>query len=115
MPSSQRSERQDLSTALDEMVSTIVDVAHPEQIILFGSHADGHPTADSDIDLLIVAETDASFFHRSVPIREALGRRLVPLDLLVYTPSEFNTWKDVVGHIVETAVRTGTILYERGS
>jgi len=33
----------------------------------------------------------------------------------VYTPSEFNTWKDVVGHIVETAVRTGKTLYERGS
>jgi len=39
---------------LDEIVSRIVNVAHPDKIILFGSAARGEIGSNSDIDLLVV-------------------------------------------------------------
>ena len=41
-------------TLLDEAVERLVAEFHPEQIILFGSHAWGTPTHDSDVDLFVV-------------------------------------------------------------
>jgi len=41
---------------LDEIIRRVVEVAHPEQIILFGSAAQGTMTRNSDVDLLIVKE-----------------------------------------------------------
>lgn len=40
---------------LEEVTRRIVDVIHPERIILFGSHALGCPSEDSDVNLLIIA------------------------------------------------------------
>ncbi len=39
---------------LDEMVRRLVAEFQPEKIILFGSHAWGEPTEDSDIDLFVI-------------------------------------------------------------
>ena len=39
---------------LAEMTRRLVAEFQPEQIILFGSHAWGTPSPDSDIDLLVV-------------------------------------------------------------
>ncbi len=44
----------DLQAALDEAVRRIVEVAHPETVILFGSHAEGCAREGSDVDLLVV-------------------------------------------------------------
>ena len=41
------------------IVQKIVDGVSPEKIILFGSYAYGNPTADSDLDLLVIMETQA--------------------------------------------------------
>lgn len=42
---------------LNEAVLRLVRAMEPEQILLFGSRAWGHPTKDSDIDLLVVVKT----------------------------------------------------------
>ena len=39
---------------LDDLVRRIVEVAHPRQIILFGSAARGDMGPQSDIDVLVV-------------------------------------------------------------
>jgi predicted nucleotidyltransferase len=45
---------------LPEVVERLVSKLCPERIILFGSYAYGRPTPDSDVDLLVILETDAS-------------------------------------------------------
>jgi len=53
----------------------------------FGTEAFGR---DSDVDMIIVAETDKSFVERALDFPELLD--LVPdMDLLVYTPREFES------------------------
>jgi len=49
------------------IAQTIATQIKPQQILLFGSYASGTPTEDSDLDLLIVMETDRPKNKRSTP------------------------------------------------
>ena len=60
----------------------------PHKIVLFGSYAYGNPTADSDVDLLVIMDRTRDRGERmSVRIRHAVPRKF-PMDLLVRTPAE---------------------------
>ena len=65
----------------------LADRFHPERIILFGSYAYGKPTADSDVDVLIVMPHRGPWHRLASRIRIATGSRF-PMDLLVRSPSE---------------------------
>src|SRR3989337_1738991 len=64
----------------------IADAVHPEKIILFGSFAYGQPTPDSDVDLLVIMDSDLSAHARSVQVSEILNPRPFPVDIIVRTP-----------------------------
>jgi uncharacterized protein len=55
----------------DEMVRRIAEDFKPQRIILFGSHARGEATEDSDYDLLIIAPSSEPRRRRSVPHHSA--------------------------------------------
>ena len=42
---------------IKEIAHQIVEYSHPQKIILFGSHAYGTATVDSDVDLLVMMDT----------------------------------------------------------
>jgi len=48
---------------LDEIVRRVVEVAHPDRIILFGSAARGDMGPDSDVDLLVVKSGALNRLH----------------------------------------------------
>jgi len=103
----------DVSTRLEEAVKRIVEIAQPELVILFGSHAEGRASDDSDLDLLVVAETD-SRVHLAVAIDEAIRPILAPLsfDILVRTPERWELGRRTPGFISRDADRKGVRLYE---
>lgn len=73
----------------------LVEQFHPEQVILFGSHAYGHPTGNSDIDLLVVKPIQEGRVKDKVAIRRAwwplmLGSAPLSFDILLATPEEFH-------------------------
>lgn len=43
---------------IEEIIKRIIDNYNPEKVIIFGSYAHDHPTEDSDLDLLVVKNTD---------------------------------------------------------
>lgn len=75
-------------TDLDAVVNRLITTYDPERIILFGSHAAGCAQKGSDFDLLILKESDREPLDRQIEVERILSDRLVPLDLLVYTPQE---------------------------
>jgi len=82
--------------ALEEIVRRLVIEFQPEQIILFGSHAWGAPTQDSDLDLLvIVSESKEAPHERAVRAHHCLWGVLVPMDLLVRTRAEVDRYRHV--------------------
>ena len=55
----------------------------------FGSQARGTASADSDIDVIVVAPTERPFVERFRDYLPAIAHADVGVDLLVYTPEEF--------------------------
>src|SRR5574341_269428 len=70
-----------------KLCKRIADAYHPEKIILFGSHAYGKPTPESDVDLLIVMDFEGDSFEQTLKMRSELDL-VTPMDLLVRTPKE---------------------------
>ena len=58
--------------AIKIIVDKIISEYKPKKIILFGSYAYGTPTEDSDIDLLIVKDTDERPIDRWVEVKKIL-------------------------------------------
>ncbi len=102
---------------IQEMVDTIIRVADPETVILFGSRARGNARADSDVDLLIVEREpfspQRSRRQETARLYLALRKVAVSKDLLLYSRDEFERLKDSVHHIVGRAQREGRVLHER--
>jgi predicted nucleotidyltransferase len=104
--------RAEVEAAVQEMVRRIVEGFHPEKIFLIGSHARGDAGPDSDIDLLVVMKTDARR-RSAVEIRMAVDDILIPKDILVAPPDEFESDREIVGTFPYLAVREGRLLHER--
>jgi len=102
-----------LDDVLVEIVRRIVEVADPERIILFGSYAYGKPRGESDLDILVVMDSDLPRYKRSVPIYKALADLLIPMDILVYTPQEIEDWSDVPQAFITSILRKGRVIYEK--
>lgn len=97
---------------LQEIVKRVVGIAHPLKIILFGSHARGDADQSSDIDLLVIADSEEPRYKRSAPLYGALSDILVSMDIMVYSPQEVLEWSGVPQAFVTTAVREGKVIYE---
>ena len=102
-----------IAQELPRAVERIVHALHPEKIILFGSFAYGKPTYDSDVDLLVIWDTDQSRNERHWAVAQHLIPRVFALDLLVRTPDEIKTSLAKGDFFVEEIVTQGKILYER--
>lgn len=100
-------------TVIREMAARLVDAIHPEKVILFGSHARGNADEQSDLDFLVIAESDEPPTRRSVPLYRALSGYLVPVDILVRTPREVEASRELPFSIIQTALAEGITLYER--
>lgn len=98
---------------IDGVAKAIADNFHPEKIILFGSYASGTPTPDSDLDFLVVMDSDQPKNKRSSSLQLMFQPYPCAMDILVYTPDEINKWNGVINHIVTIAHKTGRVLYDR--
>jgi predicted nucleotidyltransferase len=95
------------------MVDLIVERFQPEKVVLFGSCARGEAGPGSDVDLLVVAESGLPRWQRSALAYRELCRVDVPVDLVVYTPSEAREWSAVPEALVSRALAEGLVLYEK--
>jgi predicted nucleotidyltransferase len=102
-----------LSREIRKMVNRIVKEFRPERIILFGSHARGEGTPDSDVDLLVIMPVEGSRREKQVEVRTALHDIPVPMDIIVTTPEDFDWRKKYPGTIERPAFLEGRVLYER--
>ncbi len=79
-------------TQLDDFLGALrplLDVQGARAAWIFGSRARGTASAESDIDVIVVAPTDRPFVERFRDYLPAILDARVGVDLLVYTPEEF--------------------------
>ncbi len=98
-----------------EAAERIVRATHPQTIILFGSYAYGKPTADSDVDLLVVMDSTKSAHARMVEVSDILYPRPFPVDIIVRTPDELQEQLKAGDPFFHEIVAKGRVLYERTS
>ena len=98
---------------LQEVVCRILSVGVPHTIVLFGSQARGDARPDSDLDLLIIEDSDLPRYKRSVPYLRALVGLFPAKDVVVWTPEEIKAWSEVPHAFITTALREGKTLYAR--
>lgn len=96
---------------IDSLLKQIRKRYNPLKIILFGSFARGDYDAYSDIDMLIVKETDKRFIDRIGEVLDMCNykRQFEPL---VYTPqelSDMSKWN----FFIKTVLKEGKVIYER--
>ncbi len=83
-----------------------------QMALLFGSVARGEPSPRSDVDLIVVKQTDLRFFERYDGLLADLNDAMdgPAVDVLVYTPAEFDRMRD--RRFIESALAEGKIIYE---
>lgn len=102
----------DIESKISGIVSKIVKFYKPELIILFGSFANNNYTKDSDLDLLVVKNTRKHPLWRRVEVRKIIQTD-IPVDIVVFTPSEFARLRKSGSAFIEEILKEGKILYQR--
>jgi len=96
---------------IKQICDRIAERYNPEKIILFGSHAYGRPTSESDVDLLVVMDFEGSPIQQAIKISRELGL-VTPMDLLVRTPAQVQERLRIEDPFMREIVQRGKVLYE---
>ena len=84
----------------------------PERIILFGSHADGEPHPDSDVDVLVVMPRAKRHGRRpALAIRRSVSAGF-PVDILVKDPREMARRLREGDSFLREITDKGRVMYE---
>jgi predicted nucleotidyltransferase len=98
---------------IKEVATRMGIAANADCVILFGSYARGEVTEHSDVDLMIISESDLPRFKRSRELYKLIKPYPFGMDLVVYTPEEIEKGKMSEVSFVSTVLREGKTLYVR--
>lgn len=100
---------------LDQIIARLEAIFERHRVrraILFGSFARGEPSRRSDVDLLVIQQSNKRWLDRYQGIlrevTEAVRGRDV--EMLIYTPEELEAMSET--HLVAAALREGKTIYE---
>jgi len=98
---------------LTDMVQHIVEVAHPERILLFGSVARGEAGPRSDHDFLVVVRPRPGMVRRRLTrkILRRLAELPQPADVVVVTTEDVERYGDCPALIIKPALTEGKVVY----
>ena len=99
---------------LDEIIRRVVEVAHPDKIILFGSAARGEMGPNSDIDLLVIKSGD---YHRGRLAGDIymdflnLPAARPGVDIVVVKPEDVERYRKSCALVIRPALEEGKVVY----
>jgi predicted nucleotidyltransferase len=96
---------------IDDLCRQIVKKFNPKKIILFGSHANGTPTEDSDIDIMVVMPFKGRNVDMAIEIRKNISVNIA-LDLMVRSPAEIEDRLSKEDFFIRGILEEGKVLYE---
>ena len=105
------SDRRKRNAHIKKLCERIVREFNPEKIILFGSQAYGKPTAESDIDLLVVMPYKGSPFRQAGEILKRL-QVWMPVDLIVRSEKDIKQRLKIGDQFMRDILEHGKVMYE---
>lgn len=110
-------DRRPTQTQIEAELEQLVEALRPygaQRIILHGSLARGDWNRASDIDLIIIKETDRPFLQRIGDVLE-LCESTMAVEPLVYTPQELQDMLAAGNSFLEKALAEGQVLHDSSS
>ena len=106
-------DRHEAWDVIQDILEKLVASYAPQKVILFGSYAYGEPDEDSDIDLLIVKDTDKRPIERWMEVKRLLRdrNRRISVSPLVYTPKELEERLAIKDFFIQEVLEKGKVLY----
>ena len=103
------------ATEIEKVAARLGEEINASKVILFGSYARGQANENSDVDLMIVAESSLPRFKRSRELYRLFRPYPFGMDLVVYTPEEIEKGKKSPISFVSRVMREGKTVYVRGN
>jgi len=100
---------------LADITRRIVEKFHPYKVVLFGSYAYGEPHIYSDVDLLVVMDSDEPMAKRIMRVAEVAKVKFLPMDIIVRTPAEMEERLAMGDFFIAEILEKGRVLYQRES
>ena len=98
---------------IKNITNQIVEKYNPERVILFGSYAKGTFNDNSDLDFIIVKETNLPKHKRGIELRRFFYGLTIPLDFKIYTTIEYEQEKNNKYSFLYSALAESKTLYDR--
>lgn len=95
---------------IENIADCIVEVFEPDKLVLFGSYAVGKQTDQSDLDFLVIKDTNVPKSQRLVGLKRKIDF-YVPLDIIVLTPEEVKVSIADSSSFIARVLREGRVLY----
>ena len=100
---------EDLEESVNGVVGQLSSMPKVRKVVLFGSFAAGRRDLFTDVDLLVVMDTELDFVTRNAEMARCVQTG-VALDLLVYTAAEMERLRE--RPFMRHVLATGKVLYE---
>ena len=97
---------------IEELSRRIAREFDPERIVLFGSYAQGTPTEDSDVDLLVILPFEGKSMRKALEILNKTNPAF-PIDLLARRPEDTARRYTQGDPLIREALDGGRVLHER--
>ncbi len=98
---------------INDIVERIAINYKPEKIILFGSYARGNFDEDSDLDFILIKDTNIPKPQRGLEVRKLFYGLALPMDFKIYTKTEFSEELSNQYSFLSSAIKESKVLYER--
>jgi predicted nucleotidyltransferase len=102
------------SGVIQEVIHRILAVVSPRKVILFGSGGRDQMTPESDLDFLVIMRGPIRRRGIAQQIYRTLHGVGAPVDIVVATEEDIETYGNTPGMIFKSALNEGQVLYESG-
>ncbi len=103
----------DFQKEIDRIVNNIVTKYDPIKIILFGSCAKGTQHELSDIDMVVIKDTNDYYYDRLKEVAKVADIDDVETDIVVYNPTEYDRLLSSNSNFFKEIKETGKVLYNK--
>lgn len=101
-----------LRRVIEEASRRLIEAAHPEKIILFGSYARGDFDEGSDLDFLVILPTVDDPDSEMDRLERVLLSLEIPADVVVYSSDDVRERGHLRGTTLYHALTEGMILHD---
>ncbi len=102
-----------LESTIKKIIDFAVQVAEPEEIILFGSMATATSNVYSDIDILIILDNGIDNEECISRIQNCAREFALKIDVLILSLAAYEREKGIPNSIVKTVEKLGITMYKK--